>query len=329
MKDIMKRFKKRYVYYFCFFIIFSIISFPMLLLHTPLFKRARKVYVGSAVMSTSHQWLATKFISNNKINNIVMEKIYEDKELKSNEDTVKISKTQDGTIDFLKINNARYNGYVMLVHNPKRVKVGYSDEGGKKGEEISAIIKNNNAIAGINGGGFMTNFDEEYTNTPLGIIMSEGKLIYPKAESEINLNDEMEICAINKDGILIVGDYSYEELVNLNVQEAVSFGPTLIKDGRAVDIRYNSIGGGGMSQRSVIGQRADGSIILIIIEGNLHPRAGATIAELQQLMLDLGAINAINLDGGNSVIMYKDGKVVNEPKGSQSSRNLSSGIIVK
>lgn len=89
------------------------------------------------------------------------------------------------------------------------------------------------------------------------------------------------------------------------------------------------LGGGGMSQRSVIGQRADGSIILIIIEGNLHPRAGATIAELQQLMLDLGAINAINLDGGNSVIMYKDGKVVNEPKGSQSSRNLSSGIIVK
>ncbi|MBU5592263.1 phosphodiester glycosidase family protein [Clostridium sp. MSJ-4] len=283
-------------------------------------------------MSTSHQWLATKFLSTNKINNILMEQIDEGKELKSNEDTVKVSKTQDETIDFLKINNARYNGYVMLVHNPKRVKVAYSDNSGRKGEEISAIVEKNNALAGVNGGGFTPNFDDrssEYSNIPLGIIISEGNLIYPEDEDKINLSDEMEICAITKEGILIVGSYSYKELVNLNVQEAVSFGPILIKEGKAVDIRYNSIWGGGMSQRTVIGQKYDGSIILIVIEGNLHPRAGASLAELQQLMLDLGAINAMNLDGGNSVIMYKDGKAVNEPKGSQASRNLSSAIIVK
>lgn len=318
---------KKCVVYIGIFLIVTLVTFPMLLLYTPFFKNARKVYVASAMCTTSHQWLATKFLSDEKIKDILNsgdKKVSTDKE---NTSVVQIPKNNDNTIDFVKINNSRYTGYALIIHNPRRVKVAASEEGGIKGELIEKIVNKNSAICGINGGGFSSDFDTN-KNTPLGIIMSEGRLIYPKSEDKVDLN-KWCVGAINNQGLLIVGKYTFEELKKMNVQEAISFGPVLIKDGKVVTIENDGAWGGGMNPRSLIGQKHDGAIILMVLAGDLYPMMCASLSEAQQLMLDLGAVNAMNLDGGNSVIMYKDGQLVNTPSKSATSRHLSSAIIVK
>lgn len=325
----MKNSKIRYVGYVLFFIIVTTIIFPILLLHTSFFKNARKVYVSSAMSTTTHQWLATKFLSYDKINDIITKDNKKLSSDKRNSNTVSLPKENDDAIDFFKISNTRYKGYGLVIHNPRRVKVAASEDGGETGEHIEKIVSKNKAVCGINGGGFIPIF-ETNKNKPLGIIMTNGKLIYPKSEEEVDLREKY-IGAINEDGLLMVGNYTMENLRKLNIKEAISFGPVLVKDGIIMDIIGSSAWGPseGISQRSLIGQKQDGSIILVVIEGILNVRAGASLNEARQLMLDLGCVNAINLDGGNSVIMYKSGQVINREPGSSSSRNLSSAIIVK
>lgn len=317
---------KKCVVYIGIFLIVTLVTFPMLLLYTPFFKNARKVYVASAMCTTSHQWLATKFLSDEKIKDILNSGSQKVSTNKENTSVVQIPKNNDNTIDFFKVNNSRYTGYALIIHNPRRVKVAASEEGGTKGELIEKIVNKNSAICGINGGGFSQDIGIN-KNKPLGIIMSEGRLIYPKSEDKGDLNSWC-VGAINNQGLLIVGKYTLEELKKMNVQEAISFGPVLIKDGK-VQVENNPEWENAMNPRSLIGQKQDGSIILMVLTGNLNSMICATLSETKQLMLDLGAVNAMNLDGGNSVIMYKDGQLVNTPSKQSELRHLSSAIIVK
>lgn len=321
----MKKFR-RCTSYVIIFIIVTLVTFPILLLYTSLFKNARKVYVASAMCTTSHQWLATKFLSDEKIKNILCSDNKKNSTDKVNSSIVQIPKDNDDAIEFFKINNSRYTGYGLVVHNPRRVKVVASEESGKKGELIEKLVNKNNAICGINGGGFSPDF-ESNKNKPLGIIMTGGNLIYPSSESKVDLKDWC-VGAINKEGLLIVGKYTFEELKKMNVQEAVSFGPVLIKDGKKVE-ENNSAWAGGMNARTLMGQKQDGSILLIVLGGKLNSMVCASLNEVEQFMLDLGIVNAINLDGGNSVIMYKDGHIVYTPSERSKSRDLSSAIIVR
>lgn len=296
-------------------IIFNIILFTSMLLYTPFFKNARKVYVGSAITSTHYQYLATSFLSKEKINSILKEKI-DDKQFDSNTNVVTLKNDKNNNVDFFSVSNENFDVDVIVVSNPKRVKVAHSKENGTILQELSEVIKDNNAEMGINAGGIQCR-----GNAPIGIVMSEGKLIYPRDEKQINPNDELDICAIDKDGILIVGKYTYKQMLSLHINEAVCFGPAIIKDGKALDID-----GQGIRPRTVIGQKADGSILLGITRAtSLLGIGGCSSEELKSLMLKLGAVNATNLDGGRASCMYKDGKYVyNEGK-----RQLATAIIVK
>ena len=316
---------KKYVGYSIVILLVNLVLFLILLLYTPFFSNAKKVYVESAMATANHQWLAIAFLSDERIKNI-SSKGNSTSLSKSNSNTVDIPKEDDNTIDYFNITSTRYIGHGLVIHNPKRVKMVSSENNNIGGQYLEEIIKKNNAICGVNGGGFSRD-NEHGINTPVGILMSSGKLIYPSSENTSCL-DNLHVGAIDKNGLLMVGNYKLDELKKLNVQEAISFGPVLIKNGKPLPIEYNIMWGGdsSMSQRTLLGQRQDGSIILVVTEGIIHRRIATSLNEAQQFMLDLGAINAINLDGGNSVVMYNDGKLVNK----SSTRNiLSSAIIVK
>ena len=67
----------------------------------------------------------------------------------------------------------------------------------------------------------------------------------------------------------------------------------------------------GLNPRTAIGQRSDGAILMLVIEGRQPNRLGATMTDLAQIMLDFGAMNACNLDGGSSSMMWYDGRYIN------------------
>ena len=91
--------------------------------------------------------------------------------------------------------------------------------------------------------------------------------------------------------------------------------------------------GSGLNPRTVIGQRADGSILMLVTDGRgSSGHAGASAADLIDIMMKYGAVNAANLDGGSSTCMYYDGKYLQNSVTfyyQQSSWRLPFAFIVK
>ena len=100
-----------------------------------------------------------------------------------------------------------------------------------------------------------------------------------------------------------------------NVKHIISGGPYLVKNGDVyVDIsaqKLNSIGG--RNPRTAIGYTKDNDLIMLTADGREGNSIGLTLTELAYFMKSLGCVNAINLDGGGSTVMYVNGQIVNRP----------------
>lgn len=226
-------------------------------------------------------------------------------------------------IELYQLTTDKYKGYYMEIKDPKRIKVGVTVKLNEEGQTASKIAQNYNAVAAINGGGFLDQSSTGYWNgtggIPVGIIMSKGEVIY----NDVEETEKTELFAIDKQGQMIVGTYSVEDLKEKGVQEAVSFGPSLIIDGKMSEMTGD--GGWGIAPRTAIGQKEDGTIILLVIDGRGIGSLGATLKETQEIMYKLGAVNAINLDGGKSSTMYYNGNTINETEG----RKIPTAILVQ
>jgi bla regulator protein blaR1 len=249
-------------------------------------------------------------------NNLVEEKVQVSTEKKEN------------SIELYELNNSKYKGYYLKIKDPTRVKIGCTSKLMSEGKTTSQIAENNHAIAAINGGGFKDASSKEVQlagngATPTGIIMTGGKVIYSDLEADKKTN----LFAITKEGQLIVGKYSINELSKLGAEEALSFGPSLVVNGKMTPMQGD--GGWGIGPRTAIGQEKDGTIIMLVIDGRGIGSIGATMKELQEVIFKLGAVNAINLDGGKSTTMYYDRDIINTPSNSMGERTIPTAVIVK
>ncbi len=123
----------------------------------------------------------------------------------------------------------------------------------------------------------------------------------------------------------VLGNFRVKDKVNLslktnpewkNVKHIISGGPFLVKNGEVfVDITEQKLVAiGGKNPRSAIGYTAQNNLILVAVDGREGSSVGMTLIQLAQFMQSIGCINAINLDGGGSTVMYVNGKVVNKPQ---------------
>ena len=309
---------------------FTAITAPFVLLYGP-FENAKKTFLGTAYDSMHYQWLATTFMSEDKIKEILgrNEEIASGSEV-AEEDLVDIPKVKDDSVKCYPIEGtegAKFNGYVIEVADATRVKVGVSSMLGTQGEKTSKIAKNNKAIAAINGGAFTDDSNgEAYTQNgglPSGLIMMEGEERYNDITS---LDKKNSTAIITKKGILRAGNYSINEIREMgDVSEALTFGPVLISGG----VKVNSLPESGTSPKTLLGQKKDGTMVLVVLDSNSETRVCANIREAQNVMYNLGCVTAINLDGGKSTTMYYDGEVVNNPSNDTGERAIASGFIVK
>ncbi|NRT72723.1 M56 family metallopeptidase [Clostridium beijerinckii] len=237
------------------------------------------------------------------------------------------SASDKNSIEEYQIETSNYKGYYLIIKDPTRLKIGYTSKLMTEGEKVSEIAKNNNAVAAITGGGFAdVSSDEEIkqkriNGTPLGIAMSNGKLICnpikedhqngKKIDSNIGLDEKTDLFAITKDGKLIVGKYSLNDLNNLGAQEALSFGPSVIINEKKIELSEDDKKS--ILPRSAIGQRKDGAIIMLVIDAIDGKHRGTSIEEVQDIMYNLGAINATNLAGTGYQTLYYNNEVINKP----------------
>lgn len=323
------------LYFFAFQILFGILTAPWIVYYGP-FNNLKKNIVGAAMSTFSHQFLATLFLSDEQIQKIrnggtVGVSNYVNEDLSQ----IKVSNNDNSIVcKKFKSSTGKFSGLLLEVHNPKKVKIGYTSQLGVTGEKTSTIAKNNGAVAAINGGGFRdgTSSSNMWTGTgafPIGIIISNGKVVFPK-------NPDMStkyygVAGINRDGVLVVGNYTLNELLHNGVSEAINFGPSLIINGvvQNRDDSGNNIDNQGAQPRTAIGQRKDGTILLLVIDGRQGMQLGASIKDIQQTMVQENAYNAVNLDGGASTTMYYQGQIVNNPCDKFGERTVSTAIYVE
>jgi exopolysaccharide biosynthesis protein len=110
-------------------------------------------------------------------------------------------------------------------------------------------------------------------------------------------------------------------------------GPVLVREGKPAAASDQGAYDQGFSlkrhPRTAVGVRADGKIILLAVDGRQPARSvGMTIAELEALMIEFGAVEALNLDGGGSTTMAIKGRVVNSPSDASGERPVSDALLV-
>ena len=112
---------------------------------------------------------------------------------------------------------------------------------------------------------------------------------------------------------------------------AIGAGPTLVKEGKVfITTKTEEFGSdvaGGRAPRTALGITAKGHILLVVIDGRQEHSIGLSLFELAEFMLKLGAVDAINLDGGGSSTMLVNGRIVNKPS-DKHERKVGDAIIV-
>lgn len=213
-----------------------------------------------------------------------------------------------------------FRGRMMIVRDPSRVQVAalpvYDGRPGKRVEEFYA---DSGAIAAINAGGFEDVGGVGNGGTPIGIVIHDSKLLYGSRHATSS------VIGFDQNDVLVVGNMTGQEALDRGLRDAISFGPVFIVNGKLMDITGN---GGGLNPRTVIGQRADGAVLLLVIDGRQPSSLGASYKDCAQIMLDYGAVNAANLDGGSSSMMMYHGEILNVSASLYGSRKLPDAVVV-
>ncbi len=268
----------------------------------------RELIITSAMTTLSHQYYATSLYSDETIMGVLNSNKVEvlDTTTKT-EDIVVDPNTNDITVR--KISGKGWNGFIMEISNPSWVRLGIPENFGTKGQKIPRLIKDYGAVAGINAGGFGDANGYGNGGRAIGLVVVDGVTLqgpaYPNA---------VDVIGFNEDDVLVLGRYTKKELEALKLRDACEFTPFLIINGEPAEISGN--GGWGTAPRTAIAQRKDGTVLFVVIDGRSLSSVGATIKQLQQVLIDENAYNAANLDGGSSTVLYYEDQVMNNPSGS-------------
>jgi len=225
-------------------------------------------------------------------------------------------------IQLLDIDYKGSHGYMLVVMDPSRVSVGITNELGTKGQKLLDMVETNNAIAGINGGSFLDINGHGTGGIPLGCVMSNGNLITWEEGLE-----SIEIIGFNENNVLVIGNYTQDMLRVGKIRDCVTFGPMLIVNGELSEYKGN--GGGGTQPRTAIAQRQDGVVLMLVMDGRQASSPGVTYRQMAEILLEYGAYNAANLDGGSSSTIVLNHELLNHPCGPAGARYLPTGFLVK
>lgn len=223
----------------------------------------------------------------------------------------------DGIIYEL-VKGSTYTGYMMIVLDPSRVVLGCCPESGK-GYTVQDYVEMNDAVAGINGGGFADENGQGDGSMPDTAYVHDGVIYYG------SLGVGGGFIGIDRNHILHVGLRSLEEVESAEIMEGTGFGPVLVVNGVIADEEALK---SGLNPRTAIGQRSDGAMLLLVVDGRQPNSLGASYADLAEIMYRFGAVNACNLDGGSSTLMWYNGQYVNNCASVIGIRTIPTSFIV-
>ncbi len=321
-KENKKRKKKKI--FLCFKILLVLIIlgivFIFLFFKTNLFQKYKELWVQTAMTTMNHQYLATWFLSDEEIAEIMKKLEVENNENSNSDNVMIVELEEEKEITVERITGKGYVGFVMIVPDASKVKLVDGRLSGR-GSKLSEIVKKNNAVGGINAGGFADPDGKGSGNILIDAVIMNKKLISG------NKSTRYSLIGLSEEGKLILGKYNYQEAINVGIDSAVEFGPFIIVNGNNQIQNSNA---GGIHPRMAIGQKQDGTMIFVSIDGRQPGYSiGTNLLELQNIFERYDAYNAANLDGGSSATMYYDGKVVNKTSTPMGERYLPNAFIIE
>ena len=315
----------------CLFLIYGPISY------------FRNLWVTSAMTTMSHKYLAYVFFNQSTIDHImennkiieptndgttdgvnidgkdpgVYESIYEEQVLKRDpgNDLYKV----------IDIEGDGYKGHILVVYDSSRVHLYQYDGLNHGGKQLDKMLELAGAQAGTNASGFSVNYNT-YQYTIAGSVIMDGKVISDAGSTGWGGG----VIGFTYDNKLLLTKKSAYEAVQMGVRDGMSFGPFLVVNGEPSTFKGN--GGYGIAPRTAIGQRKDGIVLMVVIDGRRPGHSlGVDMVELTNIMVKYGAYNASNLDGGGSSSMVVNGEILSVAGGSGYSgeRYLPNAWIVK
>ena len=318
-------------------------SLGLFLFYGP-FNFFRDFWITSAMTTMTHQYLATWFYNDDVINKVLSKNHMVEVNDTTNPDLVNISdynknqtiykneyekeilEHEDGALyKIIDIKGTSYQGYLVAVYDPSRVSIATTKYLGKRGEAITTVAKRENAIIAMNAGGF---YDPDWNSNgaqPHGTVISNGAVVSDFDDANMSGG----FVGFNKENKLVLGKFTKEQAVSMGIRDAVEFGPFLIVNGKSSFVKGN--GGWGIAPRTAIGQRSDGIVLFLVINGRLATSIGADMGDLTEIMENYGAVNAANMDGGSSSELVINNKIINHPvaAGTNGLRDMPTFWVVK
>lgn len=300
--------------------------------------------ITTAMTTMTHQYFATTFYTDEAINYVLSKnKVIEadgssnpnliDTDSSTNKKTYKnqyekeILERDDDNNDYkiIEVSGKGFKGYLVAIYDPSRIHTVVTAKLGTSGQYLTKMAQDNDALIAINGGGFDDPNFNSTGGSPLGITITNGKYVTSKSYAGSG-----GIIGFDKDDKLVLGKMSTAQAKKAGIRDCVTFGPFLIVDGVASKVLGN--GGWGTAPRTVIGQRQDGIVLFLIIDGRTTSKPGADMDDLIKIMQNYGAYNAANLDGGTSSVLVVNGTIVNDPidsTGAHKTRPIATGFILE
>lgn len=308
------------------------------MLYIPLFRETRDWYV-LMTSQTSNPWLATAFLPDATVQAILEANRVEAPEGSTDPGLVKpvvpapapeppasgesappepepvplpafgVSDTYPGTVVFeeegvqvLEIPWEGTTARLIQVADPSRVFLGVTDQLGTRGQFLPDMCEDNNALCGINAGGFDDPGGHGKGGVPTGIVVKDFQIIYTDGA------ETHDVVGFNRDNVLVLGQLTDRQILEQGIRDAMSWSPFLIVNGEKAQMRGQA---GGYNPRSAIGQRADGLVLLLVADGRQAGMPGANHRLMMDILYEYGAYNAASLDGGTSSTVVLEGKIIN------------------
>lgn len=229
-------------------------------------------------------------------------------------------------ITLMDISEGTLRGKLLIVDDPSRIKLGVSGKYGisEAGMLLTDMTEKYDALAGVNAGGFNDEAGHGDGGTPQGLVIYEGELVWGYKNTKYN------VVGFDRNHILRVGTMTGAEALEQGITDGISFvthdgqSSSLIINGVVQSINTQS----GVNPRTAIGQREDGSVLLLVLDGRSISTLGASMEDVVNLMLAYGAVNCGNLDGGSSSTMVYEGKIINNCASVTGPRTIPNGFLV-
>lgn len=278
---------------------------------------AKELFATTILETGQLKFLANVFLSKDELQEIVDKNSLQDMDAEVDENLINTDGNKEKElIEIHNVSGDGFEGTMMVVNDPSKISLATTYPWSEYGKELGVIVDEAGAIAGVNGGIYYSSGNKG--GRPYGVTVSNGEIqditlgwsgLYLIGFDENNLLRIVSLEGMNKSAVeKMVKEEKIRDAISFQEEssDANNHFVKLIINGEKRELSGK---GSGQNPRTAIGQRKDGSVLILVTDGRgKNGHLGATASDLIEIMAEYGAVNAANIDGGSSSSLYYNKK---------------------